>query len=158
MQRTLNGTINLPFSTTPCFLSVYLKAYGPFLQVLTPTINFGIVPLASESMRTLALKNGGYFIIPILTTEIPKKKGLDVMGLSCMLIFIFRDRPLKWVAHIAPEGMEDENKREISGHQARIHDKKLIRIWPEWGLIEPGESSGMQIYFSAEVRFDTKSI
>lgn len=64
---------------------------------------------------------------------------------------IIRDRPLKWVARIAPDGMQDENNREISGHQARIHDKRLVRVWPEWGVLEPKETAGTQVYFSAEV-------
>lgn len=55
------------------------------------------------------------------------------------------------MARIAPDGMQDENNREISGHQARIHDKRLVRVWPEWGVLEPKETAGTQVYFSAEV-------
>ncbi|ODN04997.1 Deleted in lung and esophageal cancer protein 1 [Orchesella cincta] len=119
VQSFLNGTMTLPFTTVPCAISTLLRTYGPFLEVLTPTLNFGIVPLASETMKTLALKNGG-------------------------------NRPCKWVARITEEGMKDENDRELSGHQFSIYRKRLVRIWPEWGVLDPGQELGLQVYFCAE--------
>ncbi|CAL8138104.1 unnamed protein product [Orchesella dallaii] len=126
VQTLLNGTMTLPFTTVPCAISTLLRSYGPFLEVLTPTLNFGIVPLASETMKTLAMKNGG-------------------------------NRPFKWIARIAAEGMKDENDRELSGHQTTIYTKRLVRIWPEWGVLDPGQELGLQVYFAAELNGEVAS-
>ena len=52
VKRMLNGTITLPFESTPCAIPVMMKSTGPFLEILTPTLNFSLVPLKSETVKT----------------------------------------------------------------------------------------------------------
>jgi hypothetical protein len=45
----------------------------------------------------------------------------------------------------------DEEGHNLSPNNCNIEGMKLLRTWPSWGVLEPGEIMGINVYLSAEV-------
>jgi len=46
--------------------------------------------------------------------------------------------------------MLDEAGTNLCPHQSKVYSLHLVRVWPEWGFLEPGETMGVQVYLFAE--------
>jgi len=51
--------MKLAHAEMECFLPIEVESKGPFLEVLTPVVNFGIVASGSKKIKTIAIKNIG---------------------------------------------------------------------------------------------------
>lgn len=63
-----------------------------------------------------------------------------------------RNDSAQWVASVNAEGLIDEQNHNISPFNQNLEGLKLLRVWPTWGILEPDETLGINVYFSGEVR------
>jgi len=68
----------------------------------------------------------------------------------------FRNYPAQWIASVSADGLIDEQNRTISPFNRNLEGLRLLRVWPTWGVLDPQETLGINVYFSGEVRLNRK--
>lgn len=117
----LQAEMRLAFIDIPCKIPVSVEIFGGSIEILTPVIHFGLVALNSEKIRTIAIQNTG-------TSKIT------------------------WRAEVADDELVDEENHSLPNQQQmQLKRAELIKVWPQWGKLEAGQTTGIQLYLSSEV-------